>query len=625
MTEAEDKEKAEKLAAAKKRFEQLKKQKNKKGGAKKKTEKEDAVEAEPESSTPAPPPEETKETEKEEDAQDPTDHPDVDEAADEAADDLGDAPKASHGRQPSLSMQSMMRSTSFRQASGATSPAAALKSPSMGADPGETAQDIYKKQAQRIEELEKDNKRLQTESEGADTRLQKAEEELEELRESNSSVADLRSKADLLESRSKEIEELQTEITSLNRQITQIQSTASKRRSTLTASPPNANLSEDLTAQLASKSATIESLELSLSTLQAELASTNSTCTKQARRIQQLESQLSSSAADAESAKKELTDLKANLQAASEEAAKEGSERGNAETKIAQLEAELAASKRATEDAKKRTETLEKKVETLTTLHRESDVRSQTRLREAEKTEREAKELRARVTALGNENSRLTSEVERRRKLVVDGDENDDGVEELEEEERNKLRLRIRALEDEVFELRRGVWRDKRRSMQPDMGDVDTAGAGEKGEHYNNGFDDVDLSTASPRPSLGRGASSSAGGAQHSTFADVLNSGISAFTSGGAKAQRRGSTYTAARKQSLGSGLLEDDDDELMEFDEEAFRAAQEEEAKKRIERVKEVKRGLKEWEGWRVDLVEVRKGAMGMAQAVGIGEVFDV
>ncbi|KAL9605805.1 MAG: hypothetical protein Q9204_009483, partial [Flavoplaca sp. TL-2023a] len=62
--------------------------------------------------------------------------------------------------------------------------------------------------------------------------------------------------------------------------------------------------------------------------------------------------------------------------------------------------------------------------------------------------------------------------------------------------------------------------------------------------------------------------------------------------------------------------LLSDDEDG---FDEEAFRQAQEEEGRKRLERVREVKRGLKEWEGWRMDIVDVRVGGGGA------WEIFDV
>jgi len=57
-----------------------------------------------------------------------------------------------------------------------------------------------------------------------------------------------------------------------------------------------------------------------------------------------------------------------------------------------------------------------------------------------------------------------------------------------------------------------------------------------------------------------------------------------------------------------------------MDFDEDAFRKAQEEDARKRIERIKEVKRALKNWEGWRLDLVESRRGG-----GEGVGEIFEI
>ena len=60
---------------------------------------------------------------------------------------------------------------------------------------GETVQDIYRKQVQRIEELERDNKRLQAEALVAETRWKKTEEELEERREASIEMVDLRAKA----------------------------------------------------------------------------------------------------------------------------------------------------------------------------------------------------------------------------------------------------------------------------------------------------------------------------------------------------------------------------------------------------------------------------------------------
>ena len=72
-----------------------------------------------------------------------------------------------------------MRSSSFREGS-TTGPI----SPNFGFSPeGDTAPDIYRKQAIRIDELEKENKRLAKEASDGEKRWKKAEEELEDLRE----------------------------------------------------------------------------------------------------------------------------------------------------------------------------------------------------------------------------------------------------------------------------------------------------------------------------------------------------------------------------------------------------------------------------------------------------------
>jgi len=147
MPDAEDKEKAEKLAAAKKRYEQLKKQKGRKGPAK-------AGGAE----TTAP---ETEEKPKDESSIPP------DKVFEDAIEDLtatepstAAESRPSHGRGPSVSLQSKMRSESFRKSSGPLSPS--VKSPtlpSIGSE-GDSLQEIYRKPAQRLEELEKQNKSL---------------------------------------------------------------------------------------------------------------------------------------------------------------------------------------------------------------------------------------------------------------------------------------------------------------------------------------------------------------------------------------------------------------------------------------------------------------------------------
>lgn len=88
-------------------------------------------------------------------------------------------------RQPSLSLQSKMRSSSFRQSAGGP------MSPSYGFSPdGDTAPEIHRKQAARIEELEKETKRLAKEASEGERRWKKAEGALEELREAEDEGAE---------------------------------------------------------------------------------------------------------------------------------------------------------------------------------------------------------------------------------------------------------------------------------------------------------------------------------------------------------------------------------------------------------------------------------------------------
>jgi hypothetical protein len=151
--------------------EQMKKQKEKKA----KTKKEDKLETSAEPSKAEEEPETIPET-----SSPPYDETENAEAGDnkDAQETVPELTTASHGRQPSLSLQSKMRSSSFRQSSGGP------LSPGYGFSPdGETAPDIFRKQALKIEELEKENKRLAKEASDGEKRWKKAEEELEDLRE----------------------------------------------------------------------------------------------------------------------------------------------------------------------------------------------------------------------------------------------------------------------------------------------------------------------------------------------------------------------------------------------------------------------------------------------------------
>jgi hypothetical protein len=226
--------------------------------------------------------------------------------------------------------------------------------------------------------------------------------------------------------------------------------------------------------------------------------------------------------------------------------------------RVAVLESDLRTAHANLEVASERALSLEQKIEALTKLHRDASAAVQAKDKEV----RDASEF-----SLQDE-----------------------------ETETGQLQSRLRALEAENFDLKRGVWRERRAELQPGMDEH------EAGHEY----EDVDLN-APASPSLARHTSS---------FQDVISSGISAFTGrprGVASPSADQTKGNRPRNQSM--GLLSDDDDG---FDEEAFRLAQEEDAKRRIERVKEVKRGLEQWKGWRLDLVDVRAGGIGAGRECG-------
>ncbi|KAB8338944.1 hypothetical protein FH972_021884 [Carpinus fangiana] len=501
----EDKEKAEKVAAARKRYEELKKQKAKEGDK--------TGDAKPKKKKKKPAPKD-KDGDKNKDDGDDNDDDDDTGTADESAtpasskDDVKD---------------SKNRSESFRDSAA---------------------------QAAKREALEKDNKRLEKELNDKSTALEQAEEKVEGLQERVTQVDTLKKKVE-------EIEGLNAEIASLKRENANLQQTNSKRRSSFVKESKT-----DDSDELKGKIAAVEALELELSKIKHSLAEAET-------KTIDLEAQLKA-ARDAErTSNKQAEDLRAQI----DEKEPSGPVRENtdaaearakdAEARLSLLASDADASKKAAADAGARADALEKKLVTLEKIQKSS------------------------TSGTGRAPARKS----------VDGDGG--GVEELEDEERRQLQSRVRELESEVFELRRSVWRDQRANMQGDMDD-DGAAARSPGA-----FSDVDLSQG---PYGGKSRRQSSGVGQAFAFQNVIN----AFTG------QPGVTPPGQHKrvQSKGEGLLDEEDDD-MEFDEEAFRKAQEEEAKARLERVKEVKRGLSGWKGWKIDLVELRGG-----EAAGIFDV---
>lgn len=90
--------------------------------------------------------------------------------------------RPAHARKMSVAVESRQRSESFYRSGAMTSPPPLT--PGTGA-----SSEIYREQAARIEELEKDNKRLETEVDEYQSRWRKGEEELEELREGRGDLA----------------------------------------------------------------------------------------------------------------------------------------------------------------------------------------------------------------------------------------------------------------------------------------------------------------------------------------------------------------------------------------------------------------------------------------------------
>jgi archaellum component FlaC len=67
---------------------------------------------------------------------------------------------------------------------------------------------VYRKQSSRIEELERENKRLEKEVEEVGARFKKTEDQLEDLREANVDVAELRDQLRVAEEKVEGLEEL---------------------------------------------------------------------------------------------------------------------------------------------------------------------------------------------------------------------------------------------------------------------------------------------------------------------------------------------------------------------------------------------------------------------------------
>ncbi|CAN8106246.1 unnamed protein product [Discula destructiva] len=244
------------------------------------------------------------------------------------------------------------------------------------------------------------------------------------------------------------------------------------------------------------------------------------------------------------------------------------------EAKLAELEKECAAAKSARDEAQLMSEALEKKVASLEMLRAEDESQISRLEKNLADARNETADARDKLQKTEEEVLRLS-----KKEAQDSGGTDNDHLDELEDEERQKLEARIRELEAENTDLRRGIWVERRKELQPGMDEA---------------FTNVDL------------------GGSGSPSAQRKQSGLGGFFTTGLNAL----TGASGQHEPDEDGFLDDDDD----FDEEAFRKAQDEAAKARIERIKDVKRGLSQWATWRLDLVDARTGG-----GEGIGEIFEV
>ena len=178
----------------------MKKQKAKKaGGGKKKEKAEAAAETSAEASTEAPAEPEAEASnapaeadEKPEEAAPEATGEAVEEATPASPGPVDDdepselpASRPSHGRKPSMAVESRQRSESFYRSGAPGAPT----SPTGLTPAGGVSSEIYREQVQRIEELEKENSRLTGEVNEYKGKWSKGEEELEEFREGRGDVA----------------------------------------------------------------------------------------------------------------------------------------------------------------------------------------------------------------------------------------------------------------------------------------------------------------------------------------------------------------------------------------------------------------------------------------------------
>ncbi|KAI5310785.1 hypothetical protein KEM55_002087, partial [Ascosphaera atra] len=455
-----------------------------------------------------------------------------------------------------------------------------------------SAPQVFRKQGRRLEEAERENKKLQSAADKMTAKCRHAEKRLEGQQERSAELELLKMRLGAAQREAETMDKLRQEVRALESENKQLQ-TAAKNGKWSGMRPPAA-VDTALKEAVFLKTATVEAMEVKISNLKIRLRN-KFTDEKQCESLKGL---LRSVEEEVERAQKMEWEA-CGKQAESEQA------KCNVEALVCSLEQRLEEAQSTKSESDPRADSLEKKHATGRNLKRDAEKRQQARQRGRERLERESTLLKKQLAEIQAQILRLREERMRVSKSENggSGDDGDAAAKDVEDEGRPWLERNVRKLEGEISDMRRGVWREKETELQAQMSEQ------HEWDEELDTFDDVDLMASSA--SLQQRYQQEQEQQKRSSLTTALSSGLAVFT-GASVPQLHG-------YEDREEGLLDEPG-----FDETAFAIVQaEEEIRKRAETSKQVKRKLRDWKGWRLDLVDARLGAQGAA--VGFGEIFEV
>ncbi|KAF8436394.1 hypothetical protein BGX38DRAFT_1255331 [Terfezia claveryi] len=367
------------------------------------------------------------------------------------------AARASHSRAASFSanrdLKQALRRPSISSAELLRSSGAA-RSPNP-LSPGDMAPDIYRKQAETIsmlteanEKLEAEVKALREHGERLGVELVKKEEIVEEMEELKGAMEGLRRKTVEMEKEKEEkgaeLEKLSSELESAKRQVNLLNSQISSKDKTISelrsTASPNKPPAEDTADLLKSKEDLIEFMEMEISKLRLDIDKSSKILSDLQARITTLETQLAESETNTASLITQAEELKVEFERVIERHVTEGAARESAEAKVREKDAQVEKLETTVKKLEAQVAGWEKDHSSLKHIYMETDILSQTAQRKYISLEIENTELKKQIQDLRDRSTEF-----RRGTGSMQAD--DDILDTLEDDERQKLKRQVRELE----------------------------------------------------------------------------------------------------------------------------------------------------------------------------------